>query len=187
MFMSDKMFENFENIICVTSRKLCEIPLEKRLAELAELGLRRVILREKDMSEEEYISLAEKILSISEIELTVHNFPNTARKLSISRLHLPLSMLTEELCAEFETVGASVHSVEEAQKAERLGASYIIAGHIFATDCKRNLAPRGLDFLSSVCQSVKIPVYAIGGITPDNLRNVLNSGAKGACVMSGLM
>lgn len=187
MFMSVKMFENFENIICVTSRKLCEIPLEKRLAELAKLGLRNVILREKDLNEEEYIALARKILSISEIELTVHNFPNAARRLSISRIHLPLSMLTEELCREFKTVGASVHSVEEAQKAERLGASYIIAGHIFATDCKRNLAPRGLDFLNSVCQAVKIPVYAIGGITPHNLRDVLNAGAVGACVMSGLM
>ena len=107
--------------------------------------------------------------------------------LSISRIHLPLSMLTKELCAEFQTVGASVHSIEEAQKAERLGASYIIAGHIFATDCKRNLAPRGLEFLNNVCRSVKIPVYAIGGITPDNLRDVLNAGAAGACVMSGLM
>ena len=174
------MFEDLEKIVCVTSRKLCEKPLEKRLGELAKLGLRNVILREKDLSEEEYIALAKKIMPIPDIELTLHNFPNAARRLSINRIHLPLSMLTVELCEEFETVGASVHSVEEAHRAEQLGASYIIAGHIFATDCKRDLPPRGLEFLDSVCRAVKIPVYAIGGITPENLQAVLSTGAKGA-------
>lgn len=181
------MFENYDKIICVTNRKLCVIPLEERLAELAKIGIRHIILREKDLSVEEYSALAEKILRIPGIELTLHNFPEAARRLSVSRIHLPLGALTKELCAEFETVGASIHSVEEAQKAEQLGASYVTAGHIFATDCKRDLAPRGLDFLESVCRSVNIPVYAIGGITPENAQSALNSGAAGVCMMSGLM
>lgn len=181
------MFDNFDRIICVTNRMLCEKPLEERLFELAKLGLVKVILREKDLSEEEYIALTEKIVKIPEIELTPHSFPNAARTLSLSRIHLPLSMLNKEITSEFKTVGASIHSVEEAQIAERLGASYLIAGHIFPTDCKSGLAPRGLDFLKRVCRSVDIPVYAIGGITPENLPSVLDAGAAGACVMSGLM
>ena len=187
MFMSGKMFKDREKIICVTNRRLCEIPLEERLEELVKAGIRRVILREKDLSEEEYIALAKKLTGISGLELTLHNFPNAARELCIRRIHLPLFMLTAEICAEFETAGASVHSAEEAREAERLGASYVIAGHIFATDCKRELPPRGLDFLKEVCGSVGIPVYAIGGITPENAQSVLNAGAAGVCVMSGLM
>ena len=64
----------------------------------------------------------------------------------------------------FKVIGTSVHSVEDAIKAEQLGATYMTAGHIFATDCKKGLPPRGLDFLKNVCDAVEIPVYAIGGI-----------------------
>ena len=78
------------------------------------------------------------------------------------------------------------------------------AGHIFATDCKKGLPPRGLDFLKNVCDAVEIPVYAIGGINiassddstaynamPDisvpRLAEVMECGAAGGCIMSGMM
>ena len=90
---------------------------------------------------------------------------------------------------EFSVAGTSVHSVEEAVEAEKLGASYISAGHIFSTDCKKGMPPRGLDFLKDVCRSVSIPVYAIGGIRIDKaqLQELLDCGAAGGCVMSGMM
>lgn len=181
------MSENFDKIICVTNRKLCANPLEEQLGLLAKKGISRVILREKDLNEEEYAALAKKALGVPEIELFIHNFPNVARELSVKKIHLPLAKLTREICAEFETVGASVHSVEEAVQAEKLGAAYVTAGHIFATDCKKGVPPRGLEFLENVCKSVKIPAYAIGGITRDNMHLALEKGAAGVCVMSGLM
>ena len=52
-------------------------------------------------------------------------------------------------------------------EAERLGAAYVTAGHIFTTDCKKGLPPRGLDFLKNVCDAVTIPVYGIVGIKFD--------------------
>ncbi|MGN0669787.1 MAG: thiamine phosphate synthase [Oscillospiraceae bacterium] len=184
---ADKMGENFDKIICVTNRKLCEKPLEEQLAFLVKKGISRVILREKDLPEEEYAALAKQVLGVPKIELFIHNFPNVARELSVKKIHLPLAKLTREICAEFEVVGASVHSVEEAIEAEKLGASYVTAGHIFATDCKKGLPPRGLEFLENVCKSVKIPVYAIGGISRSNMYLALEAGAAGVCVMSGLM
>lgn len=188
MFMWDnEMSENFDKIICVTNRKLCPIPLEEQLGLLAKKGITRVILREKDLPEEEYAALAKRVLGVPEIESFIHNFPNVARELSVKKIHLPLAKLTREICAEFEVAGASVHSVEEAVQAEKLGAAYVTAGHIFATDCKKGVPPRGLEFLENVCKSVKIPVYAIGGITRDNMHLALEKGAAGVCVMSGLM
>lgn len=188
MFMwADEMSENFDKIICVTNRRLCAKPLEEQLAFLAKKGISRVILREKDLPEEEYAALAKRVLGVPEIELFIHNFPNVARELSVKKIHFPLAKLTREICAEFEVVGASVHSVEEAVEAEKLGAAYVTAGHIFATDCKKGVPPRGLDFLENVCKSVKIPVYAIGGITRGNMHLALEAGAAGVCVMSGLM
>ena len=86
-------------------------------------------------------------------------------------------------------MGSSVHSIEEAQEAERLGATYITAGHVYATDCKKGLPPRGTEFLSTVCQSVDIPVYGIGGIGLDEIqiREVKACGAEGVCIMSEMM
>jgi len=86
-------------------------------------------------------------------------------------------------------LGSSIHSVSEAQEAERLGADYLTAGHIYATDCKAGVPPRGLDFLEEVCQSVQIPVYGIGGVRIESgqLDEMMARGAAGACVMSGMM
>ena len=95
--------------------------------------------------------------------------------------------MTDEQRSRLKVLGASCHSLEEALEAERLGCTYIIAGHIFATDCKKGLPGRGLDFLKSICENVSIPVYAIGGIDSSNIEAVRNAGAKGACVMSGFM
>ena len=95
--------------------------------------------------------------------------------------------MPEAARSRFAVKGCSCHSPEEAEEAESLGASYITAGHVFATDCKKGLPPRGLDFLEEVCHRVKIPVFAIGGISPGNIASVREAGAAGGCVMSGLM
>ena len=84
---------------------------------------------------------------------------------------------------------STIHSVSEAVEAEKLGVSYLTAGHIYVTDCKKGLPPRGLPFLQNVCQAVQIPVYGIGGIKIDEaqLHELKNAGAAGGCVMSGMM
>ncbi|WP_137791078.1 thiazole tautomerase TenI [Bacillus sp. E(2018)] len=84
-------------------------------------------------------------------------------------------------------IGSSVHSVSEAQYAEQNGANFIIYGHIFKTDSKRDAEPRGLDQLQHVVDQTTIPVIAIGGITPENVRNVIETGATGIAVMSGIL
>ncbi len=117
----------------------------------------------------------------------LHNFPDAAKRLGCKKIHLPMALLRTADLTGFDTVGASTHSVREAAEAQALGASYITAGHIFATGCKRGLEPRGLGFLKEVCRSVAIPVYAIGGITPENVQSAIDAGAAGACVMSGFM
>lgn len=185
MFISD----NFE-IIAVTARNLCSRPLWEQIPYIREAGITRVILREKDLSPDDYTILAERVLRACteyEIQLTIHNFPETARNLGISSLHMPLPLLTKKLCSEFETVGTSVHSLEQLQLAETFGADYVTAGHIYATDCKKGLAPRGTEFLRDLCSRTELPVYAIGGITADKLSELQQTGTAGACIMSSAM
>ena len=58
---------------------------------------------------------------------------------------------------------------------------------MFLTDCKKGLPGRGLTFLQNICENVSIPVYAIGGISNENINDVRLTGAAGACIMSGFM
>ena len=152
-----------------------------------------VILREKDMSEEEYSVIAKEAAAICSrynVPLAVNSFWRTASELGIKRIHLPLHILREmsdEDKAEFEIIGTSCHSVNDAEEAVSLGAKYIIAGHIFETDCKKGLAGRGTGFLRDVCQAAELPVYAIGGISADNAAECIKAGAEGICLMSGFM
>ena len=83
--------------------------------------------------------------------------------------------------------GFAVAEGAEAVTAAEKGADFLIAGHIFATDCKKGVPPRGLGFLTDVISNVEIPVYAIGGINDANMQSALDCGAAGVCIMSGYM
>lgn len=180
-------------ILCVTNRTLCREDFLTRLERIAACHPAGIILREKDLSPGEYKALAAQVMGLCtryEVPCILHSFVDAALELHADALHLPLHILREmtpERKAQFRTIGASCHSVEEAMEAQRLGCTYITAGHVFETDCKKDLPGRGIAFLKIVCESVSLPVYAIGGISVENMHSVRSAGAKGACVMSGLM
>lgn len=177
-------------IICVTNSGLCA-NFPEQLEKVAAAKPGAVVLREK--AADDYESLAVNALKICEkqgVECILHNFPETAVKLGVRKIHLPLGKLRgmpESERSFFEVIGASCHSLKDALEAEKLGCTYIFAGHIFDTDCKKGLPGRGTEFLSEVCKAVKIPVYAIGGINSGNIGEIRNAGAAGACIMSGFM
>ncbi|MGF3103096.1 thiamine phosphate synthase [Rossellomorea sp. DUT-2] len=84
-------------------------------------------------------------------------------------------------------IGASVHSVEEAQQAMISRADYLLYGNIYSTSSKRGMPGRGLASLEKVVQSVPLPTIAIGGITPERVCEVTGTGAKGVAVLSGIL
>lgn len=179
------------NTIVVTNRNLCGTDFLARIREICMGDAIAIILREKDLPEDDYARLARSVNGICGIygkKLIAHNFPDAARNLGIKSIHLPLPVFlsaTENRRLDFfDEIGTSVHSVEDAVAAEKAGASYITAGHIFDTDCKKGIPGRGLPFLRDVCAAVRIPVYAIGGIKPQNIGSVIECGAAGGCVMS---
>lgn len=141
-----------------------------------------------------------KICKTYKVPCILHNFWQIAVKLNSNQIHLPLPVLRQLVnqaviqeknqgSGTFYQIGTSVHSVEEAVEAEKLGASYLVAGHIYATDCKKGVPPRGIGFLKEVCDAVRLPVYGIGGIhfEPEQWRELVRAGAKGGCIMSGMM
>lgn len=180
-------------IICVTDRKLCREPFLERVERIAEEHPAALILREKDIGEEAYARMAEDVLRICRaygVKGILHSHPALAEKLGADGLHMPLPLLcqmTEEERKRFCILGASCHSTEEAWEAEALGCTYVTAGHVFVTDCKPGLQPRGVEFLRDLCRNVSVPVYGIGGILPGNIRKVREAGAAGACVRGPMM
>lgn len=185
-------------LIAVTDSATCPRPLPEqiaRLAKLSELRPQAVILRAKSLDKAAYRTLAieaQQSCEATGIALILHSDWQLARKLGVKKLHLPLALLRQlPTCerAHFTWLSTSVHSVGEAQEAQALGATVLIAGHIYTTQCKAGLAPRGLGFLQNVCSTVNLPVYAIGGIVFDTAQHaeLQANGARGACVMSAYM
>lgn len=176
--------------IAVTNRSLCSASLKEQVEKICKAGLcNALILREKDLAEHDYMNLAMSIKLICdkhEIDLFCNNMPSAAERLGCN-LQLSYQSFLDQKWKSGQITWVSVHTVEEARNAEKLGADGLIAGHIFVTDCKKGLAPRGLDFLKEVCDAVSIPVFAIGGIDDSNSDFVRLAGAQGECRMSWYM
>ena len=194
----------------ISNRKLCENEnLEKQIEKIFSAYEKKIILknfdivaltlREKDLDKNEYLKLIEKIYPICQkykINLILHqNYDlNLDDKYKIDGIHLSYNIfkslnenIKAELIKKYKRIGVSIHSLNEAKEVESLGASYVVAGHIFETDCKKGLEPRGLKFIKDLSSALSIPIFAIGGIDEKNSLSVINNGAFSVCMMSTLM
>ncbi|MFQ5519981.1 MAG: thiamine phosphate synthase [Candidatus Methylomirabilia bacterium] len=180
----------------VTNRhQVQDRPLEERVAECLGAGLRAVQLREKDLSAIELLALARPLRALTR-EVGARLFINdrldvalTVGADGIQRGHtsLPVSAI-RFVAGDRILIGASVHSLEEAQAAEREGADFLLFGPVYETASKRSFGPpQGLDALSRTVQAVGLPVFAIGGITPERVREVARTGAHGVAVISAIL
>lgn len=180
-------------IICITNRHLCAQSYMAQIEQIARSCPQAVIVREKDLAEEEYERLAKKVMQVCaqhQVPCILHTYADAAARLGAEAVHLPLPVLrslSDEQKSCFSVLGASVHSPQEAVLAQEAGATYLAAGHVFATDCKRGVPPRGLSFLREVCASTTLPVYALGGICKENAAPCIQAGADGVCIMSECM
>ena len=204
------MLENKIKLNIITNRKLCENEnLERQIEKIFSAYKKKIFLenfeivaltlREKDLYKNEYLKLVEKIYPICQkyrIDLILHqNYDlHLDKKYKIEGIHLSYDNfkslnknIREGLIKKYKRIGISIHSIDEAKEVENLGATYVVAGHIFETDCKKDLEPRGLNFIKELSSILTIPIFAIGGINEENSNLVLNSGTFGVCMMSSLM
>ena len=183
---------DYRDMIVITDRILVEGDFLAQLEKVSRLRPQAMILREKDLDDIQYEELAGEVKEIcgrEGIPLFVNSRTETARRLGIRNLHLPVAVLSQENFRrkDFDRISAACHSLEDVRTAAEHGATQIILGTIFETDCKKGLKGKGLDFLREICAHSPLPVYAIGGITMEKMKKVREAGAAGGCMMSGFM
>ena len=170
-------------------------PLYDVIHDLLDAGVTAVQLREKDLGDLEYFHLAEPIAELCQIysaRLFVNSRVKVALELGVSGLHFPASTPSIELI-KAETgqsllIGCSIHSLAEAQAREKDAADFVTFSPIFPTASKPGYGPAaGLKQLDAVTSAMEIPVFALGGVSPDRVRECIKAGAHGVAVMSGLM
>ena len=157
----------YDKMIAITDRSICETDFLTQIRKVVRLQPSALILRERDLGDEEYMTLAGEVQEI----------------------HLPLPALADlnGRPKGFACVSSSSHSMEDMQQAVSLGADRIILGTIFETACKKGLRGKGLSFVREISRACPVPVYAIGGIKLSNIQSVIEAGAAGGCMMSGFM
>ena len=165
------------------------------LTQAVEAGVRMVQIREKDLDTRDLISLTHRLLPIVKQQqgtVLLNDRIDLVIALRVDGVHLradslPVSIARRLLGDEY-LIGISTHSVEEARIAEAEGADFIVLGPIFDTPSKRSYGtPLEIHVLDKACRAIRLPIFAIGGITPDRIPHVLSSGAYGVAVISSIL
>jgi thiamine-phosphate pyrophosphorylase len=178
----------------VTDRRLCQsLSLGEAVARAVAGGVNVVQLREKDLAAAELVPLADRLRAITQDKalLIVNSNRAVALLCGADGVHLPERgasvAVTRRLAGDGFIIGRSVHSAEEAVKAEEESADYVQVGAVFPTRSHRGTTPGGLALLASVAARVTIPIVAVGGITAENVGQVMQAGARGAAVISAIL
>ena len=155
-----------------------------------------VQIREKGGSALDVLHLAQSLLPVAASQpepkgVLINDRVDVALASGAHGVHLAKKSLPPRLARRLlgphRLMGVSVHSLQEALEAVEAGADYVTFGHIFPTESKPGLPPKGLDALRQVVEAVPVPVLAIGGITAQRLPLVLETGCAGVAVIGDVM
>ena len=167
--------------------------LEEQVEEAIEGGVTFLQLREKTLDREAFFREALTIREICRkhgIPLIINDDWDIAKRADADGVHVGQSDLeagkVRELLGPDKIIGVSAHSVEEALRAEERGADYLGVGAVFPTGTKKDAGALSRETLRAICDAVRIPVVAIGGITRDNVMELAGTGICGAAVVSGI-
>ena len=163
---------------CITDRKQGDVIETAHRAVGNRIQMLQV--REKDLEAAALLELVEQVVGVAkgtETQVLVNDRLDVALAAGARGVHLPASGLPVSIVRPYiGLIGASTHSVAEAKRAEAGGADFVVFGPVFDTPGK---ATAGLTLLGEVCQAVKIPVLAIGGVNEENALVVTGAGASG--------
>ena len=157
-------------------------------------GVTIVQLREKNLTTNQYYQLAKQVKEITDayqVPLIIDDRLDVCLAVDAAGLHigddeLPVSVARQVLGPE-KILGVTAKTVKRALEAEEGGADYLGTGAIFTTTTKENAPITLISTLKTICQRVDIPVVAIGGLTSENIDQLIGTGIAGVAVVRDLM
>ena len=157
-------------------------------------GVTIVQLREKNLTTNQYYQLAKQVKEIIDayqVPLIIDDRLDVCLAVDAAGLHigddeLPVSVARQVLGPE-KILGVTAKTVKRALEAEEGGADYLGTGAIFPTTTKENAPITLISTLKTICQTVAIPVVAIGGLTSENIDQLIGTGIAGVAVVRDLM
>ena len=157
-------------------------------------GVTIIQLREKNLTTNQYYQLAKQVKEITDayqVPLIIDDRLDVCLAVDAAGLHigddeLPVSVARKVLGPE-KILGVTAKTVKRALEAEEAGADYLGTGAIFPTTTKENAPITLISTLKTICQTVAIPVVAIGGLTSENIDQLIGTGIAGVAVVRDLM
>ena len=157
-------------------------------------GVTIIQLREKNLTTNQYYQLAKQVKEITDayqVPLIIDDRLDICLAVDAAGLHigddeLPVSVARKVLGPE-KILGVTAKTVKRALEAETSGADYLGTGAIFPTTTKENAPITLISTLKTICQTVAIPVVAIGGLTSENIDQLIGTGIAGVAVVRDLM
>ena len=157
-------------------------------------GVTIIQLREKNLTTNQYYQLAKQVKEITDayqVPLIIDDRLDVCLAVDAAGLHigddeLPVSVARKVLGPK-KILGVTAKTVKRALEAETSGADYLGTGAIFPTTTKENAPIAQISTLKTICQTVAIPVVAIGGLTSENIEQLIGTGIAGVAVVRGLM
>lgn len=167
-------------------------PLSDIVRSAGQAGVSALQFREKDLSLRDQFRLASEIAAIAKplgMKLFINDRVDLCLALNADGVHLPSSGLpvsaARALLGEQRWIGVSCHSLEEVRQAEAERADFAVLGPVYETPSKRRYgAPLGLAYFKKVKEATSIPLFAVGGIEPNRLKEVFAAGADGVAMIS---
>ncbi len=158
-------------------------------------GIKAIQLREKDLGGKELFVLAESARRITEryhARLLINDRVDVALAVEADGVQLGKASIPIEaargLLGRQKLIGASTHSLEEAEEAEKYGADFVLFGPVYFTPSKASYgAPQGLSALKKIVEKISLPAYAIGGIKAENIEEARRTGIRGVALISAVM
>lgn len=180
-------------LYAITDRKLIQSSLGEDIAAAVKGGAGLIQLREKNVTEDEYIAYAREALAVCRslgARLIINDSVAVCAAVGADGVHLGQGDTdpkeARRILGGNAIIGVTAKTVEQAQRAETDGADYLGSGAVFGTSTKADAVKMDIETLREIVSSVSIPVYAIGGINAENISQLRGSGIYGAAVVSGI-
>lgn len=181
-------------LYAVTDRSwLGEQTLYEQVEEALRGGATMVQIREKELDEADFEDEAREIQKLCrkyQVPLIINDNVALAKRVDADGVHIGQSDMemknARELLGEDKIIGVTAKTIEQAKAAEAAGADYLGSGAVFGSSTKLDAKPMEHALFQEICESVAIPVVAIGGITADNVMQLKGRGMVGVAVVSGI-